>query len=96
MQIAKILNAPRVRRYFYTVVLQGLWNQVAIWAKYDRRDDHPRIIMQPLLECGGSKVRRGRIAFFSQWPAGLYIRSMAHSAPLEIERFAIAVFRYGQ
>ena len=96
MQIAQILNAPCVRRYLYTVVLQRFWNQVAIWAKYYRRDDHARIIMQPLFERGGCKVRRWRIAFFSQWPGGRYIGAMAHGASLKIERFSIAVLRNSQ
>lgn len=82
MQIAEVLNAPRVRRYLHTVVLQRFWNQVAIWAKYYRRDDHTRIIMQPLFERNGCKVGRGGIAFFSQWPGGLYIGAMAHGASL--------------
>ena len=35
IQVAKILNLPCVRRYFYAIFSQSFWNQVAIRTKYD-------------------------------------------------------------
>ena len=95
MQIAKVFNAPGMWRDLYAIVLQRLGDQVAIGAKDNGGDDNARIIMESFLEGGGCQVRGWRIAFFSQWPRGLYIGSMANGASLQIECFSINVFCNG-
>lgn len=95
IQVAKILNLPCVRRYFYAIFSQSFWDQVAIRAKYDWWNNHARIIFQAFFEGGGCKVRRGRIAFIRQWPASLDICSVAHGASLYIEIFPVDIIREG-
>ena len=82
MQIAKVFNAPGMRRDLYAIVLQRLGDQVAIGAKDDRGDDNARIIMESFLEGGGCQVGGWRITFLSQWPRAFDIGPMAHSTAL--------------
>ena len=81
MQIAKVFNAPGMRRDLYAIVLQRLGDQVAIGAKDDRGDDNARIIMESFLEGGGCQVGVGGL-LFSQWPRAFDIGPMAHSTAL--------------
>ena len=82
-------------RDLYAIVLQRLGDQIAVGAKEDRRAENARLTMGAFFEGGGCQVGGWRITFFSQWPRGLYIGSMAHGASLQIECFSINVFCNG-
>lgn len=45
IQIPQVLNAPSVRWQLYTVFLQGPGNQVAVWAKDNRRHNNAWVVI---------------------------------------------------